>query len=102
MTKSEVSALISLLDDPDEGVFNHIKDKLMAMGNEVIPMLENAWETSFDSLLQNRVENLIHTIQFDAIKTNLKSWRKSGKENRFIAIRSMPNPKANPEYTELS
>lgn len=78
MTKSEVSALISLLDDPDEGVFNHIKDKLMAMGNEVIPMLENAWETSFDSLLQNRVENLIHTIQFDAIKTNLKSWRKSG------------------------
>ena len=78
MTKTEVSALISLLDDPDEKIFNEIKEKIKSIGSEVIPLLENAWETSFDSLLQNRVENLIHTIQFDDVKKDLTSWSQSG------------------------
>lgn len=78
MTKTEVNALISLLDDPDERIFLEIRDKIKSMGSEVIPLLENAWETSFDSLLQNRVENLIHTIQFDDIKTELSVWAQSG------------------------
>ena len=67
MTKNELSALISLLDDPDEKIFQEIREKIKSIGSEVIPLLENAWETSFDSLLQNRVENLIHTIQFESI-----------------------------------
>ncbi len=78
MTKSEVSALISLLDDPDEKIFHEIREKIKSIGSEVIPLLENAWETSFDSLLQNRVENLIHTIQFDAIKNELSIWSQAG------------------------
>jgi regulator of sirC expression with transglutaminase-like and TPR domain len=86
MTKSEVSALISLLDDPDEKIFNEIKEKIKSIGSEVIPLLENAWETSFDSLLQNRVENLIHTIQFDDIRKDLSIWSNSGGHDLLAGV----------------
>jgi len=66
--------LISLLDDPDEHIYNNIKDKLLSIGHEVIPVLENAWENSFDTLIQSRIENIIHKIQFDEIARKLKEW----------------------------
>ncbi|MEW6470151.1 MAG: transglutaminase-like domain-containing protein [Bacteroidota bacterium] len=74
MDKKEISALISLLDDPDERVFEQIKDKLLSIGQEVIPVLETAWENSFDSLIQQRIENIIHKIQFGKILDELKLW----------------------------
>ena len=74
MDKKEIDALISLLDDPDEGIFEHIKDKLLSLGGDVIPMLEDAWEHSFDTLIQSRIENIIHKIQFETIFLLLKKW----------------------------
>lgn len=74
MNKSELHALISLLDDPDEEVYKQISVKLLSMGEEVIPALESAWENSFDSVLQNRIETIIQKIQFDKIIRDLKRW----------------------------
>lgn len=75
LSDKELSALISLLDDPDEEIYSSISIRLMELGNEAIPALENAWEQSFDSLLQNRIEAIIHKIQFDALITELVYWR---------------------------
>ncbi len=86
MTKNELSALISLLDDPDEKIFQEIREKIKSIGSEVIPMLENAWETSFDSLLQNRVENLIHTIQFESINQDLSIWAQAGGHDLLSGV----------------
>ncbi len=77
MNKTEIQALISLLDDPDEEVFGHIKDKLLSMGNPIIPDLESAWENCFDTIIQNRIENIIHKIQFEATLKELIVWAKS-------------------------
>lgn len=74
MDKTEVHALISLLDDPDETVYNQIREKLLSMGFEVIPALENAWENSFDTILQQRIEGIIHKIQADALVRAIKEW----------------------------
>jgi regulator of sirC expression with transglutaminase-like and TPR domain len=74
MNKKEVFALISLLDDPDESVFKHVSMKFLSLGQNVIPVLEDAWEHSFDTLIQNRIENIIHQIQFDIIKDELRQW----------------------------
>ena len=38
--KSEISALVHLLEDPDENIYIHIKEKLMEIGPECIPLLE--------------------------------------------------------------
>ena len=74
MDKTEVHALISLLDDPDEQVYLQIREKLLSMGFEVIPHLENAWENSFDTILQQRIEGIIHRIQNDALVRAMKEW----------------------------
>lgn len=81
LNKKELNALISLLDDPDETVFDQVSKKFLSLGEEVIPLLENAWEYSFDTLIQNRIENIIHQIQFDLIKNGLKEWIHAENQN---------------------
>lgn len=74
----EIDALIRLLDDPDTEIFEHVEEKLMGYGNDVIEYLENAWEQSFDAILQERIENLVHKIQFQNVKRELELWHMGG------------------------
>lgn len=74
MDQKEIESLIKLLDDPDMEVSRHVEDRLLSYGNGVIKHLENAWEQSFDVILQNRIESLVHKIQFRATKKELESW----------------------------
>jgi regulator of sirC expression with transglutaminase-like and TPR domain len=74
----KVDALIRLLDDRDEEIFQHIESTLFSFGEQVIEPLEQAWENSFDSLLQERIENLIHKIQFNTVLKDLELWHISG------------------------
>lgn len=77
MIQRELKALISLLDDPDDNIYHEIKNKIISYGDDVIPHLENAWETSFNQLLQQRIENIIHFLQFSSIKNSLELWNKT-------------------------
>lgn len=80
--QNEIKALIDLIDDPDEGVFNQIKDKIVSIGGDVIPFLEEAWENqSFGLLYQSRIENIIHTIQFDSVYHALYKWAREGEQD---------------------
>jgi regulator of sirC expression with transglutaminase-like and TPR domain len=74
MDHKELHALISLLDDPDEEVYKHIQARLLSLGHDVIPALEDAWEQSFDTLIQNRIENIIQKIQFEKVSLGLRDW----------------------------
>ena len=77
MSASELKALISLLDDPDQTIYDEIKSKLISYGDDVIPHLEAAWENSFDHLSQGRIENIIHFLQFENVKHDLVRWKDS-------------------------
>jgi len=74
----EINALVKLLDDPDQEVFQHVEEKLLEYGNEVVDFLENTWEHSLDALLQQRIENIVHKIQFNSVKEDLNLWYQSG------------------------
>lgn len=78
MNEKEVDSLIKLLDDPDAEVFQHVEQKLIMMGPEVIGRLETVWGQSFDVMLQTRIENLIHKIQFEDVLQELELWKLSG------------------------
>ena len=79
MENSEIQALIRLLDDPDEKIYTQIETKLVSMGEEVIPYLESAWEhESWGISFQDRIENIIHTIQFEQVKERLSNWGING------------------------
>jgi regulator of sirC expression with transglutaminase-like and TPR domain len=70
----ELQALISLLDEPDEEMFRAIRDRIYAHGLQAVPLLESVWESSFDPIIQHRIEDLIHEIQLDDLKVELNSW----------------------------
>lgn len=71
----EIKALIHLLDDPDDFIYSEIKKKLLSYGEEVIPELESFWESNPLGLnIQDRIEDIIHLIQFDSIKDQLRAW----------------------------
>jgi len=75
---SEISALVKLLDDPDPEVFEHVEKRLLDYGNFVINHLEQAWSESLDTNLQERIENVVHQIQFNNVKEDLNLWYQSG------------------------
>jgi regulator of sirC expression with transglutaminase-like and TPR domain len=75
---TEISALVKLLDDPDPEVFQHVEKRLLEYGNSVIHFLETEWEKSLDTLLQERIENIVHQIQFNTVKEDLNLWYQSG------------------------
>ena len=77
LTPSQLNALVSLLDDPDLEVKNHVRDRIISLGAEVIPFLEQKWETSFNPEIQKEIEDLVHDLQFSLLKKRLKEWRDS-------------------------
>lgn len=81
MNEREIKAMISLLDDPDLEIFTQIEQELITLGPEIIPQLEENWEHTFDPLSQSRIENIIHTIQFDQIKYDLTNWNNESSKN---------------------
>ncbi len=75
---TELSALVKLLDDTDQEVFEQVEKRLLEHGTEAITFLENAWEGTLDALLQERIEDLVHRIQFSSVKEDLKLWYQGG------------------------
>jgi len=78
MDEKELKALVSLLDDEDAEIFSQVQQKILSMGEEIIPYLENAWENTFNSTIQRRLEDLIHSLQFENLQQNLTRWKQEG------------------------
>jgi regulator of sirC expression with transglutaminase-like and TPR domain len=77
-SEKSIQSLVRLIDDPDDAIFEHVRDELLSIGLEAIPFLEHSWEAEDLGLLfQSRIENLIHEIQFNAVKKELKEWIES-------------------------
>ena len=74
----ELEALIALLEDPDLEVFDNVSNRLIELGEKVVPPLEKRWELTLRPDLQTRIENVIRSIQFNTLKTNMESWRSGG------------------------
>jgi hypothetical protein len=72
--KTEIKALISLLDDEDEAIVENVSNKLLSFGEEVIFNLENSWEKTINPLVHERIEGIIHEIQFNLVYKALKNW----------------------------
>lgn len=80
--EKEIKALINLIDDPDEFVYQQIRSRLIELGEPVIPSLENVWEfNSLGALFQDRIEDIVHQIQIDQLKTDLTNWFNNGANN---------------------
>lgn len=78
---TSIEALIKLIDDPDDTIFLHVRDKLMQYGPDAIPYLESSWEgENYGLLFQTRIEEIIHDIQFHSVKDDLNVWINSDEK----------------------
>ncbi|MCZ2442183.1 MAG: transglutaminase-like domain-containing protein [Flavobacteriales bacterium] len=81
MNKKEKQALIGLLDDTDEEIYSYVRNHIISLGKDIIPDLEDTWSHSFNNLLQERIEEVIHKIQFDSLCTKLADWKQMESDN---------------------
>ncbi len=86
LNENELKALVSLLEDEDVEVIRHVEDKIISIGNGVIPFLENEWESSFNPNFQRKIEDLIHTLQFDFLKIKLQKWANHGDKDLLEGV----------------
>jgi regulator of sirC expression with transglutaminase-like and TPR domain len=78
---SELEALISMLDEPSDPVFDKVREKILGYGIVAVPHLEKAWDNSFDRIIQGRIENILHHIQKANLKRELSNWKQNEKLN---------------------
>ena len=73
--ENSIKALVQLIDDPDESIYEHVRDEIINHGTAAIPFLESSWEEDdYGLIFQSRIENLIHDIQFKSVKADLQNW----------------------------
>ncbi len=77
----EIDALLFLMDDPDEDVYANVFDRLCYWGSEIIPNLENLWENTEKSEVQDRIEMLIHNLQFKELYKEFEEWLHTGQND---------------------
>ncbi|GAA4406829.1 hypothetical protein GCM10023187_26750 [Nibrella viscosa] len=78
MNDNEIKALISLLDDEDQEVVQHVETRIRQIGGQLIPYLETEWEGSFNASLQKRIEELIHDLQYQSVLERMQAWKNGG------------------------
>ncbi|MEQ9468468.1 MAG: transglutaminase-like domain-containing protein [Ekhidna sp.] len=79
--ESEIKALVVLLDDEDHEVVSHVEQKIMSIGTSVIPLLEQEWESTFNPIIQGKIEDLVHELQFELLKERFLEWKDNHEDN---------------------
>lgn len=86
LNEKELKALVSLLEDEDFEVVKHVEEKISSIGSPVIPFLEKEWEESFNPNVQRKIEDLIHSLQFEQLKFRLQEWIKNGGKDLLEGV----------------
>ena len=73
-SNKEITALLRLIDDPDDEVYDTVASKLVHYGKEIIPNLEQLWEVTEDEGVQERIELLIHRVHFHDLQQEFLEW----------------------------
>ncbi|TVR42295.1 MAG: hypothetical protein EA394_03670 [Bacteroidia bacterium] len=83
--KRSIRALVSMLDEPDPLVFRDISDKILHFGEEAIPFLEAGSHGADNDNLRKRFDNLIRTIQREAVFEGLSRWAEDDAGNDLLS-----------------
>lgn len=86
VSETELTALIRLLDDPDESVFQPVSTRILDYGSQAIPFLEHAWETTEQTDHQQRVESIIRRIQFLELARHYQLWKQQSRPDLWEGL----------------
>ncbi|HYG14121.1 MAG TPA: transglutaminase-like domain-containing protein [Bacteroidia bacterium] len=86
ITESQLAAMLSLLDDTDEEVVASVENHLLSLGPDAVAVLEKFWDMEVNRRTQEKIERLIHKIQFESLKEELLTWKNSPEKELFEGI----------------
>lgn len=76
-----LNLLIHLLDDPDQEAFHQVSNEILTLGLPAVEPLEEAWFNTNDNLTRQRIEELVHSLQYDGLYHELDAWVASGGQD---------------------
>lgn len=77
MNTEKIKALITLLDDPDNAIYNSVRNELLSADFSIIPDLQSAFEVSEDALKIERFSEILDQIKLEKLTFDIENWRKS-------------------------
>jgi regulator of sirC expression with transglutaminase-like and TPR domain len=80
----EISALFTLIDDPDEEVFSAVSNRIVGFGKTIIPNLEQLWETTPNEEIQGRIELIIHRLHYEDLFEDFRQWSLAGHHDLLV------------------
>ncbi len=100
-----IDALISLLDDQNELVYQSVKEKLLSLGSEILPRLEDALFSAGSIDQYKKLELIISLVKRGIILDQMKTWL--GNDNRtlldgWLLVSSIHHPGISKEKIEGS
>lgn len=76
-----VQALVRLLEDPNEIVYEAVYQALVKENISVVPVLLEAWETMNDELVRQRIDKIVRCIEWQSVVGEMIDWLNDGAED---------------------
>lgn len=83
--ESKIKALVSLLADEDEEVSSIAFQKILEIGHDSLPILEDSFVLVESNLQKNRLDEIIGLIRVQKIDIELRNWLESENQDLFDA-----------------
>ena len=81
----EINALLKLIDDPDEIIFQTVSEKFIEYGEPVVPILVDQHDYADDPFRKNRLGYIIDSIEIHTLSTSLDQWKERNDEDLLDA-----------------
>lgn len=78
MLNEEIKALVALIDDPSQEVFDAVSQRLFELGREAIPVLEDFWTHSNNEHQQRLIEGVLQRINDNITNEEVRAWMSKG------------------------
>lgn len=77
----EINALLNLIEDPDDEIFQSITKRFIGFGTEVIPFLEEFKDVNEDEEQLQKIDQIISSISLTTLSTSIQQWKTEDEQD---------------------
>lgn len=82
---TELQALIKLIDDPDEEIFDEVSKTLLLYDDAALSVLDEALDNAANQLTIDRLQKMRHQLALRVTTKKLLNWKRSQSDDIFQA-----------------
>lgn len=85
LNEAELRALVSLIDEEDKEIFNHVHNKILDEGYSALPILNEALLLSKDIIAKERIDDLLEQIKYNHLLYEITNWKNTESKDLIDA-----------------